>query len=569
MALSVQETFKNKHVMVTGVTGFLGKVFFTMLMDRLPGVGKVYVLLRKKGLRGAKRRFDKIMNSSPALRPLHEKHGADLATFMATRVEVVDGDISQPGLGMDPAINARLMKDVDVIINCAGLVDFAPDVRWAIETNVHGTMNTARWASDSRKARLLQISTCYVVGLQSGTVEEQVRMGVAPCGDAYDARAEYNDLQAAIAGILEECDGDAFGEMVEARVQLRIEQDGLDTDNETLMKNVRKRERERQITRKMVEEGERRADRWGWPNIYTYSKSMAERLLTEEKLDCDWALFRPAIVESSMEFPFPGWNEGFNTCGPLAYLLKTWFRGVPGAVDHPFDVIPVDVVCEAMFVAATALMHGTHNPVYHCGSSDRATFTVERGIELTSLAHRQHMREHGESFLERSVLSRWDGVRTKPDGLFSAKNVRKSAQGLSKFLNKVSGPKAVEKHASKLAKSIDSAENSLKPVEKICDLFRPFIHDNRWVFETKSLVKHHIVEDNFRFEPENKINWRHYWLQVHVPGLRRWSFPAFEGKKVETYKPEHKFTLRTAATEATATATAGSRPLRVAAQAER
>ena len=106
-------------------------------------------------------------------------------------------------------------------------------------------------------------------------------------------------------------------------------------------------------------------------------------------------------------------------------------------------------------------------------------------------------------------------------------------------------------------------------MEKICDLFRPFIHDNRWVFETKSLVKHQIVEDNFRFEPENKINWRYYWIKVHVPGLRRWSFPAFEGKKVETYKPEHKFTLRTAATGAAATAMAGSQPLRVAAQAER
>ena len=38
------------------------------------------------------------------------------------------------------------------------------------------------------------------------------------------------------------------------------------------------------------------------------------------------------------------------------------------------------------------------------------------------------------------------------------------------------------------------------------------------------------------FEPES-LEWRSYWLDVHIPGLRRWAFPLIEGKKPERYRP--------------------------------
>ena len=74
------------------------------------------------------------------------------------------------------------------------------------------------------------------------------------------------------------------------------------------------------------------------------------------------------------------------------------------------------------------------------------------------------------------------------------------------------------------------------------DLFRPFIHDNRFVFECRNIQKFDIEEAEFRFEPES-IDWRHYWMNVHIPGLRRWSYPAIEGKRVETYTPEVAFKM--------------------------
>jgi hypothetical protein len=46
----------------------------------------------------------------------------------------------------------------------------------------------------------------------------------------------------------------------------------------------------------------------------------------------------------------------------------------------------------------------------------------------------------------------------------------------------------------------------------------------------------------WRFEPE-RIDWRRYWLDVHMPGLRRWAFPLIEGKRPERYKPLHPVKL--------------------------
>ena len=45
-----------------------------------------------------------------------------------------------------------------------------------------------------------------------------------------------------------------------------------------------------------------------------------------------------------------------------------------------------------------------------------------------------------------------------------------------------------------------------------------------------------------RWDPKD-LDWRHYWINVHIPGLRKWCYPLFEGKTPESYKPRYKFSL--------------------------
>jgi hypothetical protein len=52
----------------------------------------------------------------------------------------------------------------------------------------------------------------------------------------------------------------------------------------------------------------------------------------------------------------------------------------------------------------------------------------------------------------------------------------------------------------------------------------------------------HTVEPFFHYEPK-RLDWRRYWIDQHVPGLRRWSFPLIEGTKVEIYVPKYPVRL--------------------------
>ena len=80
--ISIRESYADKQILVTGTSGFLGKVWLVMLLERVPDVSKVYVLLRKKGLRPVTHRFEKLVNTSAAFKPLHRTHGANLSKWL-------------------------------------------------------------------------------------------------------------------------------------------------------------------------------------------------------------------------------------------------------------------------------------------------------------------------------------------------------------------------------------------------------------------------------------------------------------------------------------------------------
>ena len=71
----------------------------------------------------------------------------------------------------------------------------------------------------------------------------------------------------------------------------------------------------------------------GWPNTYTFTKSLGESLLATRGAGLPIAIVRPSIVETSTHQPFRGWNEGINTSAPLSYLLGTYFPAT--ALEQP------------------------------------------------------------------------------------------------------------------------------------------------------------------------------------------------------------------------------------------
>ncbi|MGD8862568.1 MAG: fatty acyl-CoA reductase [Myxococcales bacterium] len=538
-AISIREAYAGKHVLLTGASGFLGKVWLARMLEHVPEVGRIYVLLRPRALVPAAARFDKMMTSSPAFRRLHDLHGAGLTRLLADKVEVIEGELCEPNLGMSDALVRRLRRDLDLVVHCAGLVDFNPDLAKAVASNVDATLRVADLVEGAERARLLHISTCYVAGSRYGRIRERVIPDYAPEGDGFDPEREVAEAHA---------EGEAIRvrhETPEHRAQIEDEVREMVAERRSgnqarLIKNLTRRRLREELKRELADAGMARAKRWGWPNTYTYTKSMAESLLWRRRDRLELSILRPSIVESSLEFPFPGWNESFNGSAPLAYVMGTWFRIIPARPNAPFDVIPVDMVANAMVIAGGAMLEDRHAPVYHVGTSDRNRCSVGRAADLIVLAHRRHDRQAGRSRTERLIKSRWDAVLTDVDDVFSVDRNRNLVGGVLEALDLL--PDKLHRKARRLIERTERVDRRLAELQNLIDLYKPFMHDSFYVFESRALDRTVPVEPELRFEPE-KLDWRRYWLEVHVPGLRRWAFPLIDGKRPERYRAEHPVTL--------------------------
>lgn len=559
-AISIRETYAGKHVLITGASGFVGKVWLAMALTRVPDIGKIYVLIRGKG-RGAKERFERIVSESMVFRPLHEQHGPELSRWVSDRVEVVAGDLGLPGLGIDPQVADRLHRDIDLVVNCAGLVEFNPDLRDAMSSNVEGALHVADFVERCDHAALLHVSTCYVAGQRDGFIREELCEEKTPNGTAIDPEAEYAKAIEIMDEVTRENESTATEQQLRTDVVRRMRERGVEPDEKRVTEMIGRLKRKR-LRETMAIAGTDRSKRLGWPNTYTYTKALAELLLKRRERSGKFklALFRPAIVESTYDFPFPGWNEGFNTSGPLVYLAGTWFRHLPAKAGNPLDVIPVDFICNGLFTVGAALMRGEHAPVYQVGTSQRNTLEIDRLTELSALGHRVHLRAIGATKIDKLVLSRWDARATDPDHVLNVANVREAVLQVRRYLRHglpTKLPSEVKDWAEDLADAADTAQRKLRQIGEVLDLFIPFTYNHYLVFESQALAAHQVVEPEFRFEPE-RIEWRTYWLDIHIPGLRRWCFPKYENKDLEKYEPKTPFKLLDGPTAAARTPPPGA-----------
>ncbi len=501
---SVVETFAGKHLLVTGVTGFLGKVWLAMILDRLPETRRITILVRGKKGENAEARWRRIYEASPAFRPLREEHGQALRTIVADKVQVIDARLVEPLCGMSPSEAQTLMADVDAVVHFAGLTDFEPDPIMAVDANIHAASHVADLAAMSPGGRYVHVSTAFVAGMVSNEVPEHIEVGVAPNGVRFDPRVELEELEAELAKHSTKSD----------RIDAAIE----------------------------------RAKRFGWPNIYTYSKGLSEHLV-DSRDDVKTTTVRPAIVVCAQEFPFLGWNEGVNTSGPIVWLLQTAFQRFPARPTNRFDVVPVDMVCRGMCLVTASALRDEAKTIYQVGSGHLNPLSFARAVDLNALAGRKRLGE-SESTFERRILRHLDPIcydADKPQVL-GLSRLRKGAQALRTFLRDIDvhatlPPRIYEKVGPQLEDEIRSfsmkcrtTDRKLSTVEDMLRAYRPFIYEHDYIFRTD-----HLMEATAEIPEEERgtfgfdildLDWRHYWMNVQVPGLEKWCIPLLRGEKV-------------------------------------
>lgn len=87
------------------------------------------------------------------------------------RIQLVDGDITQPGLGLGDAGKAK--HEIATIYHLAAIYDLSVERELAMRINVTGTLNVLEFAERCTGFdRLHYISTCFVSGRYEGTFTE-------------------------------------------------------------------------------------------------------------------------------------------------------------------------------------------------------------------------------------------------------------------------------------------------------------------------------------------------------------------------------------------------------------
>ena len=544
MKLSPTEIFNNKNIFFIGGTGFVGKVTLSMLLCNFPDVGKVYATVRARNLEESNNRFWASIVTSPTFDPLREEYGDGFEEFIRAKVVPVNGDVGNEFLGMDEKDARKIMKDCDVIINGAGNVTFNPPLESALRTNVVGSNNILKLARMMKRPTLVHVSTCFVAGKRSGAIwENEPVVGYFPrknelIGTIFDVNKEIEDCARLSEQARQEADDAMQIAKFREQARTRFIEEGRDPDDESELKSAIFRERKMWIRERTTELGAERAEYWGWTNIYTYSKSLAEQIIAQQD-DVVKILVRPSVVESANEYPFAGWNEGFTTTAPLLLIALRGQPIFPVNENLVLDIIPVDLVAGAILGAAmNALVDDNPPLVFQACSGDVNPNDMKRMVGLVGLYKREYYKEKetGNKLINSlAAMVEAAPVKQRTYELMSAPMFNKLAKRADNLLEKAKPNWAggrLGNIVSDLQKSVEKFENTTQETMDAFAMFKPFTVDNEYIYRADnlralmSLVKE--KEKNLLPWYPEKLDWYDYWLKVHFPGMRKWVLPQLE-----------------------------------------
>ncbi|XP_072290870.1 fatty acyl-CoA reductase 1 isoform X2 [Eucyclogobius newberryi] len=327
--VNIPEYYAGKNVLITGATGFMGKVLLEKLLRSCPDVRSAYVMVRPKAGQSPQARIVDMVTCK-----LFEKLHEEQPDF-AQKIVPVNSDLTQPELGLSQEDQKTLAENIHILFHCAATIRFNEPLKDAMQLNVLATQKMLALAHKMKQLEIfLHVSTAYA-NCDRELIEEVI----------YPPPVDYRKL----IDTLEWMDDDMVAVM----------------------------------TPKLIRER---------PNTYTFTKAIAEYLVQQEAGDINVAIVRPSIVGASWKEPFPGWIDNFNgPSGIFIAAGKGILRTMRASNNAVADLVPVDVVINTTLSAAWLSGSQRHHrpkniPVYNCTTGGINPFhwgEVEYCINMT------------------------------------------------------------------------------------------------------------------------------------------------------------------------------------------
>ena len=528
-----------------------------MLLHSFPNIGRVYVTVRARSQEESEARFWNSVITAPPFDPLRERYGSALDGFIRDKIVVLGGDIAETNLGYSEEQAQAIADDIDVILNSAGNVTFNPTLESGLRTNVVGTQNVIAFAKRMKRPALIHVSTCFVAGNRSGPVwENDPVVGYFPRKHElpdvnFDVEQEIKDCAKLAERVREEARDAMMAARFRELARKRLNEENRDADDPDALGLAVARERKVWTRTRLTDLGVERSAWWGWPNIYTYTKALGEQLVAAET-GIVRSIVRPSIVESALAYPFPGWNEGFTTTAPIIFLVLKGQTQIPANDKLILDITPVDQVASVMLAVAAQACVEEPKLVHQAATGDSNPANMDRIIGLVGLYKRKHFQEKESGFkLLNEIVARME-PRSVPTATFEKLSVpmfnsaaKKASSLLDRARPRWGGGRVVEV-IDRMKTTVDRVEEITHETTEAFEMFRPFTIENAYVFRSdnvRSLFERIRKEEQglLRWHPET-FDWYDYWLNIHLPGLKKWVFPTLEEdmrvqpKRIYTYR---------------------------------
>ncbi len=500
------ERLAGKALLLTGATGFLGKLLLAQVVRELPDTS-VTVLLRGDA---EQRLRDQVLTSAPF-------EGLD-----GSGVKAVSGDLGDDGLDG--------VGDIDIVIHCAASVSFEQALDEALELNGKGPkrlLDALRAAGSD--PYFVHVSTAYAAGQRTGLVLERAS-GTAPSEPYLDLEAELDAAR-------------AWRRDIEAESRLPVHQHRFVKEAERAVgpaggpaTGVRAEQlRYQWVHEQLTERGRERARALGWSDTYTLSKAIGERTLMAAN-PRQLTIVRPAIIESALTTPYPGWMESLKVADPI--LLGYGAGLIPGrfAANQSIrmDLIPVDFVANACLAAAAHPPDDGTIRTMNVSTGMRNPFTIHDMAVITT-----------RYFRERPLPDE-DGLPVAvPEWRLSSRaEVITALDRAARVLEK--GRNVVDRfpipRSDKVELRLHKDQRKVDRLRRLNEIYWPYgaldcVFDDR---NTRELVDGLHPDDRERFSFDvDEIDWDHYLGEVHLPALRAIAVPPAAGPK-KTRSPGRK-----------------------------
>lgn len=498
----LKDLLDGQKIVLTGVTGFIGEQILWKILTDLPGT-TAGVLVRRKGSTSAHERVVALLEK-PIFDEVRDAAGG-AEELIATRVQVIEGDL--------PNV-PDLPRDMDVLIHCAGDVSFDPPIDKAFATNVVGTralMTKLRQACSDENGELVtvphyvHISTAYTAGRRRGHILEE----------AHDTDVDYEVEAEAAAVIAARIEADSRTPAKLAELRRKAERDHGKAGYLTTAEQTEKL-RQRWVADQLVEAGTERARSLGWTDVYTFAKTMGERIVADLGHDMRVSIVRPAIVESSLIHPHPGWIEGFKMAEPIILAYgKGSLPEFPASPDSVIDVVPCDHVVNAILAVCATEPEIGDPEYYHVSSGARNPLTFHRLYELVREYFAQHPFEKPGAGAVPLPVWNFPGWARVERLLSTSEIASRAADRMLAF-----APRG--RRTRQIVGVVDKSRKQLDFLRRYLKIYLEYLRSELHFVDEHTLALHRSLHPDdlaaFAFDT-SVVDWREYIQDIHCPSV--------------------------------------------------